>query len=791
MMTTAYVNGVVQNIIFQNQNNFYKILAVKIVDTNLKWHEDTIVVTGNFGDIRESETYTFDGHLVEHPRYGTQFQATQYHTYQPTTKTSLITYLASDRFSGIGKKTATKVVTYLGNDAITKILNDPHVLDEIGLSKKQRQSLLTTLQDNHGTEQIIMTLSNLGFGNTLAYKIYNKYHQDTLKVIQHNPYRLVRDIAGVGFKKADNIAFKQGIAANASVRLRGGLLAALSQMTLDSGDTYAMIKELLTTTVQLLENSQNTAIAYDDLAQALIALGKHQEVIIEDQRVYLPTLYDAEVKIAQHIQRLMDAKGDFDYSTTTLTKAIRKIEKKTNIIYDEQQTKVLKQALQHNIYLLTGGPGTGKTTLIKGIVELFAQVHHLSLNINDYDEQPFPILLAAPTGRAAKHMNETTGLPASTIHRLLGLTGQEDEQQLASEALDELTGGLLIVDEMSMVDTFLFYSLIKAVPTGMQVILVGDKDQLPSVGPGQIFADLLASDVLSSQTLQHIYRQDDHSSIITLAHEINEGRIDDNFFKNYADRSFFACQPQQVPNVVGQVVKKARQRNFTIQEIQVLAPMYRGPAGIYALNRLTQSILNPLTPEHHKNVTYGDIDYRIGDKVIHLVNSPDLNVFNGEIGEITGITYAKDSKHKSDALTIKFAGNEITYQRKDWNKIAMAYCTSIHKAQGSEFDVVILPLVMRFQHMLQRQLLYTAVTRAKRFLILVGEPQAFMLAVKQQANQRQTTLKQRLYQVFDLHIKACQDDNNQEHRLTTAMIQNHQIDPMIGMANVRPMDFMS
>lgn len=791
MTTEKYIDGTVKNIIFQNQNSFYKILAVKINDTDLDWHEDSIVVTGNFGDIKESEDYHFIGHLVEHPRYGMQFQATQYHLRQRDSKASLINYLASNRFNGIGKKTATKIVDQLGLNAIDQILDDQHVLDNLGLSSKQQQNLLTALQDNHGIEQIIIELNNLGFGNTLAYKIYNKYRLDTLNVIHDNPYQLIGEIPGVGFKRADNIAFKQGIAPNAPMRLQGGLLATLTNLTVDNGDTYALIKDLLVATAELLESNQNVAISYDELAQQLIALGKHQKVIIEQQSVYLPSLYTAEVNIAQHLYRLVNADDLDNYNDETFNKAIYRLEKRNQIVYDDLQQKVLKEALQHHIYLLTGGPGTGKTTLIKGIVELFAQLHHLSLNINDYHDKPFPVLLAAPTGRAAKHMNEMTGLPASTIHRLLGLTGQEDESQLADEALNELSGGLLIIDEMSMVDTFLFYSLIKAIPDDMQVILVGDKNQLPSVGPGQVFADLLASKALPSQTLQHIYRQDDDSSIITLAHEINSGQIDDNFFKNYTDRSFFACQPQQVPAVVGQVVAKAKKRGFDIQEIQVLAPMYKGPAGIDELNKLTQNILNPLTPEHHKNVEFGDVDYRIGDKVIHLVNSPDLNVFNGEIGEITSITYAKDNQAKSDSLTIQFAENEVTYLRKDWNKIAMAYCTSIHKAQGSEFDVVILPLVTRFQHMLQRQLLYTAVTRAKHYLIMLGEPQAFITAVKQQANQRQTSLQQRIEKIFNITKTSSTNNDAKDYQLTPQLIQNMQIDPMIGMQGVTPYTFMN
>ncbi|WP_439708960.1 AAA family ATPase [Lacticaseibacillus zeae] len=466
---------------------------------------------------------------------------------------------------------------------------------------------------------------------------------------------------------------------------------------------------------------------------------------------------------------------------------------------------------------MTGGPGTGKTTVTDGIVRTYARLHDLSLDANQYNsDDPFPIMLAAPTGRAAKRISETTQLPASTIHRLLGLG--VDTQDFAP---NDLPDGLLIIDEMSMVDTYLFRTLLTALHPGMQIVLVGDKDQLPSVGPGQVFADLLRSGALPQAALTHIHRQDADSSIIPLAHAVNAGKLPDDFTQPQVDRSFLACTPSQVPEVVGQVVKRAAVKQFSIADIQVLAPMYRGTAGIDRLNPMLQNILNPKRSARTKTVHFGDTEYRIGDKILQLVNDPNQNVFNGEIGQIVGITLAKEAPSKTDELTIDFDGNEITYKRSDFSKITLAYATSIHKAQGSEFPMVILPLTLQSRRMLRRNLLYTAITRAKSFLILVGELAAFETAVGEVAVNRHTGLVQRLQQVFDIEgsqttveeaaepqpalpqqsaqIDTNGSDSDNEvrpaktapHQLTPALAASQKIDPMIGMDGITPQMFMT
>jgi len=712
-------------------------------------------------------------------------------------------------------------------------LNDHAVLDDLGLADKVKATLIGQLQANNGMEQIIIGLNGYGFGSTLAATIYNHYEAKTLDVIHDNPYQLAEDITGVSFKRADQIATQLGYAADRPERIRAGILQTLRDLSVANGDTYTTAKPLLTQTLSLLENSRNVRLNPQALADQLLELAKQQKVVGDEQRIYLKPLYDAEWQIAEHLNRLLQSDKDpaKDFNDEAIVKQLRIVEKLTDITYDDSQTAALSAAVRAKVMLLTGGPGTGKTTIIRGLVQLYARLHELSLDINEYKEKPFPILLAAPTGRAAKRMSETTGLPASTIHRLLGLTGREDDLDAATTK--DLEGGLLIIDEVSMVDVSLMKVLLRAVPVGMQVIFVGDKDQLPSVGPGQVFHDLLDSDQLAKIQLDTIYRQDDGSSIIPLAHAIKDGRLPADFTKNQKDRSFIACHANQVGDVIDQIVGKANAKGFSAADIQVLAPMYRGTAGIDRLNEILQGILNPKKSERTKEVDFRNQKFRIGDKVLHLVNSPENNVFNGDIGVITGIDLAKapHSKVKSDQLTIAFEQTEVTYTRNDWNRLTLAYCMSIHKSQGSEFRLVILPMVSQYSRMLQRNLLYTAVTRAADMLILVGEPQAFLACVENLSVNRHTTLTRRIQAVLDpdAPVKsdqtaepvksepttsvapatpagavaeptatsaatpepAAQPSEPASYRLTPDLVLAGGIDPMIGMQGVTPQQFMS
>ena len=744
-----YVVGQVQAIFFENPSNFYKVLLVKISDTNTDFLESEIVTIGSFGQIQEEEMYRFYGHFVDHPRYGRQFQVDNYQQERPTSATGVVNYLSSEKFPGIGKRTAGKIVEILGEDAIDRIIENPSILKEVSqLNEKKRQTIIETIRQNHGMEQVIVGLNRYGFGSRLSFTIYQTYKEETLTIINENPYQLVEDIEGVGFKRADTIAEQLGIAPGSDQRIRAAITHEIFQHSVRSGNTYVEAEVLLQETIQILETSRPYEISLDQVADQIIQLTEEGKIQQEGTKLFENSLYFSEWGIGTSIQRLLSRKKEISYEKDEIEKNIRMIEKRLDILYGDSQQAAIEKAIKSPLFILTGGPGTGKTTVINGIVSLFAELNGLSLDMKDYSQDTFPILLAAPTGRAAKRMNETTGLPASTIHRLLGLTGREKNSSISAK---ELEGGLLIIDEMSMVDTWLANTLFKAIPTNMQVIFVGDKDQLPSVGPGQILHDLLQIVEIPKKELTEIYRQGDGSSIIPLAHKIKQGNLPEDFTSNQKDRSFFHSDVAHIESYVRQIVTKAKLKGFTAQDIQLLAPMYRGAAGIDALNKMMQEIFNPGDAKR-KEVKWNESVYRIGDKVLQLVNTPELNVFNGDMGEIVGIILAKESEDKVDELIIQFDNNEVSYKRNEWNKITLSYCCSIHKAQGSEFRMVILPMVYQYKRMLQRNLLYTAVTRSKELLILLGEVPAFQACVAHESASRLTMLKERISEASDISL---------------------------------------
>ncbi|WP_323062108.1 SF1B family DNA helicase RecD2 [Limosilactobacillus reuteri] len=802
----SFFIGQVQSEIFTSPDSFFKVLIVSVEEVNFDWHEPEITVTGSFGDLSDDQTYRFEGKIVEHPRYGQQFQATSYHVNRPTSKDGLIDFLSGKQFTGIGKKTAEKIVDKLGTDAINKIIADPHVLDELKLRKAVKDSLVDNLRAHQGMDQIIIGLNDLGFGANLSSAIFDKYGEETLHIINENPYQLAAEIDGISFNRADQVAQKLGIATDDSRRIDAAIIQTLDDLTMETGDTFTTTKPLLQQTIQLLAQGSGGHVSTDLIANQIVELEKNQAISYADEKIYPTALYNAEWQIADHLHRLLTVDQE-KVPATTIEKTVTKVADQSGITYDQVQKEAIKTALNSKVMLLTGGPGTGKTTIIKGIVASYAKIHDLSLDVNEYKEKSFPVLLAAPTGRAAKRMSEATDLPASTIHRLLGLNGREMPTDMNAR---DLEGSLLIIDEMSMVDTLLFKTLIQAVPTSMHVVLVGDKDQLPSVGPGQVFHDLLDFAELPKVELTNIHRQAADSTIIPLAHAIKEGKLPSDLTNKMPDRSFISCHANQVPSVVQQIIDLSKKRDYSANDIQILAPMYRGQAGIDRLNELAQQAYNP--PANGKQeVDFRGLTFRVGDKVLQLVNVPEKNIFNGDIGKITAIESGRTVGKKNESITVDFDGNEVSYSRMEWNQLRLAYCISIHKAQGSQFKMVLLPIVQQFSRMLQRNLLYTAITRAAEKLVLIGEPYAAVTSVKNEAVNRKTSLVDRLGRVWNRHgeLKSNLDHqidsltkelassqpvqkqteqliNNdaQQYILTADLINSDTIDPLIGMENI-------
>ena len=464
-------------------------------------------------------------------------------------------------------------------------------------------------------------------------RIYQVYKEMTIDIMQSNPYKLVEDVEGIGFGRADELGHQLGITGNHPDRIKAGCLYILEKESMQTGHVFVHAEYLLLQVQKLLEENKRDSIEFSDITKELLQLEEEGKIIVEEKRFYLPYLYYSEKGLVTSIKKLLEQTEYAEqFPESEFLLALGSLEERMGVQYAPTQKEAIQTALMSPLLILTGGPGTGKTTVIKGIVELYAELHGCSLDPKDYKkEEPFPFLLAAPTGRAAKRMTESTGLPAVTIHRLLGWNGSEgfdhDEE-------NPLEGKILIVDETSMVDIWLANQLFKALPEHIQVILVGDEDQLPSVGPGQVLKDLLQSEVIPTVRLTDIYRQAEGSSIIELAHEIKKGKLPPNISVQQKDRSFIRCNTGQMADVIEKVVLNAKKKGYSPQDIQVLAPMYRGPAGIDRLNELLQEILNGNPDGSRKELIFGDIKYRVGDKVLQLVNQPENHVFNGDMGEV-------------------------------------------------------------------------------------------------------------------------------------------------------------
>lgn len=796
----SMVKGTVDTILFQNKDNFYTVLKVDSIETN-ETFDNLPTVVGFFPNIVEGDVYTFKGQIVQHPRYGKQLKAETFEKELPQTKDAIISYLSSDLFKGIGKKTAQNIVNTLGENAINDILTDPSVLENVpSLAKSKQKQIAEQISANQESEKIMIRLHDLGFGPKLSMAIYQFYQSETLKILENNPYQLVYDVKGIGFQKADTLARNNGIAYNDSERLKAGLLYTLEEECIKQGHTYLDENAVLEITEDMLSDKHlDETIEQEQLKHVLQTLFEENKIILENSHVAIPSLYYSELKSVQNLYRINTYKNHFKIiEQSDLQIHIGEIEDQNNVNYAKSQQEALETAMNSKIMLLTGGPGTGKTTVIKGIVELYAEIHGLSLKYSDYQEDDYPIVLAAPTGRASKRLQESTGLEAMTIHRLIGWNQDTQPEDILE---NEIKAKLIIIDEMSMVDSWLFHQFLSAVPLDAQIILVGDEDQLPSVGPGQVFKDLIESKAFPRVNLTEVYRQQDGSSIIDLAHRMKHHESID-ITKRYHDRSFLHCNVEQIPTVVEKVVSSAVNKGYDMSDIQVLAPMYKGSAGIKRLNQVLQNILNPKEKDT-REIEFGDIKFRKGDKVLQLVNRPNDNIFNGDIGVIVGIFWAKENALNKDVLIVDFEGNEITFTRQDLLELTHAYCTSIHKSQGSEFPIVIMPIVKQYFRMLQRPILYTGLTRAKQSLVLLGDPKAFDIALNTQGQERHTQLKTLIINYFgmsqvnidveendeQINIDDTEDNNAVEH-ITLSEETIYQINPMINMGNVSPYDFV-
>ncbi|MGN1358277.1 MAG: ATP-dependent RecD-like DNA helicase [Bacilli bacterium] len=727
----AYIVGKFIQDIYSNSDNGYMVGLLRVSDSDEEEYINKVITfTGIFDELKYKTNYKMEGNFVSHNKYGKQFQVESYEMILPTEKEELVEFLSSSLFP-IGDKMALNIVNKLGNDTINIIMRDDGCLSDIPrLSEEKARIIREKILEYQSTSHIVIELNKMGFSTKNAIAIMKKYGDAAIDIVYDDIYKIMDDIE-ITFDEIDKIARNIGYLLNDERRLLALTINMMKILTFNSGDTYLYFDEMYEYMVKHTDQ-----VSYELFEYILLKLEKLERIVKDRDRYYLRELYESEKYISDRLYRLNNLERR---KLPKLDKKINQLELVSGITYDESQREAIYKALNNNLTIITGGPGTGKTTIIRCIVKLLIEINGLKMD---------RLALLAPTGRAARKLMDTTGVPAYTIHKYLKWDKEKNEFSVNEYCPNKEE--YIIIDEASMIDSVLMSSLLKGITLNAKVILVGDYYQLPSVSQGQVLKDLIDSNCLDTVKLNCLYRQSEDSYITTLAHEIKNKEISENFLSKYDDYNFLQCSNDKILGSVVDVVKKALDKGYSDKDIQILAPMYKSINGIDSLNKILQEIMNPKDASKNE-ITSGEIIYREGDKILQLVNDSDNSISNGDIGYIESIMPTNKTKSKKNEIVINFFGNRVTYTPKDFKNITHGYAISVHKSQGGEFKMVIMPMSSSFRRMLYNKLIYTAVTRAKEKLILVGDPQAFIYGIRNDyVENRKTGLKEMIENKYNI-----------------------------------------
>ena len=724
----SYIKGTISKIIYRNNSNGYTVGLIKIKESDEEVGKIE-TFTGVLPEFNEKTIYQLNGTFTTHNKYGYQFQVDSFEIVLPEKKDELVDFLSSDLFP-IGEKTAKKIVGSFGEDTIDVILNNKEKLLEIPrLGIERINKINNILKEYQSTSNIVLELNRMGFNTKDSLMLLNKYKDKVIRIIDNNIYDLIDNI-NLNFKEIDTIAINNKYDLYDERRVEALIIYLLNEITFEQGDTYSFFQEIYNSIIKYLPDLKS-----EDLEYYLLKLSKQKRVVIKKEKYYLKELYDAEEYIADRIYRLNNMERR---KLPKLKEKIKELEQKIGITYDESQKNAIITSLNNNFTITTGGPGTGKTTIIKGIIRMLVDTCHIS---------PQNIALLAPTGRASRKLIEVCNIPAYTIHKYLGW--DKDNNTFSHNEINVCKEEYIIVDEASMIDTMLMFSLLKGTRLDSKFIFIGDYYQLPSVSQGQVLKDMIDSEVLDVIKLNNLYRQKDGNYIIDLAHEIKNKELSDNFLTKKEDYNFIEVDNDYVLTSIKDIILKALEKGYREKDIQVLAPMYKSQNGIDNLNKMLQEIFNPKSNDKNE-LTVGNKTYREGDKVLELVNDSDNSISNGDLGYIINITNKEKNGNKKNEIIVDFDGNIVSFSPDKFINITHGYAISVHKSQGGEFNMVIIPFVNSFKRMLYNKLIYTAVTRAKSKLILIGSREAFIYGVNNDyVNNRKTTLKEMLIKKYD------------------------------------------